>query len=645
MQGNPDLNSNLMKSLSSAYLPPPPAQILSSEQAKLPTADALQEASQIEGQSAKSKRSKRRSSTTEELILPLTTPPHSITRSNNEASTSTRKRNQTTPTLSQSRSKSNQNPISPQYSSPNTSMSELPPVKPLNKKQSKIPQPTFTVTKPKQAPVPIQIHQTTNITLNPPRPQTPEPAKEEDEDFELPSPGSMPEIVFDCGSKPPFSYATLIGMAILRGEDRKLTLSQIYSWISNTFRFYRKDELGWQNSIRHNLSLNKAFIKTDKSSDGKGHYWEVVEGHELQFVKGKPGKKIENIKKDVPKKKPQKKSDISGGESEAENGIEANKAKANTSVADEKVISSTPKKQIRSVDYDEKPQIKKSNSVIGLQRCPRGLDSDVDSELDEGLVVDFGQGKPAKKKQLHSISVTDGQSSNMNGFLDFSVGEHSNPNSSIGGFNDSSKFSFTSSFSSVTNFEMSPIRSKDSGPLLEPLTPTSRLASFNQPTFNPPNKTPLRNTTNSTNGLSGISSTQTSKFHNFLKTPITKTRTPNSNSIMKKFWNSPAFIDDFYASPSVQRYAVDRTEMISKRLFGSPETNRSMQGVPDQASGSRSQFYEHSSNFPSGYSDLFGVDIHSVVQRAVEKEKINQQIQGSATREEESMSTDDDMDN
>lgn len=99
--------------------------------------------------------------------------------------------------------------------------------------------------------------------------------------------------VFDIQSsdKPPYSYATLIGMSILSNPDKRLTLSSIYQWISDTFKYYKREDVGWQNSIRHNLSLNKAFIKGEKSKDGKGHYWCIEAGSEDQFLKLKNNKK------------------------------------------------------------------------------------------------------------------------------------------------------------------------------------------------------------------------------------------------------------------------------------------------------------------------------------------------------------------
>jgi hypothetical protein len=75
-------------------------------------------------------------------------------------------------------------------------------------------------------------------------------------------------------------------MAILQADDHCLLLAQIYRWISNSFPFYNLAESGWRNTIRHNLSLNKDFIKIKRPSHypGKGHYWRIKPGHEHQLM-------------------------------------------------------------------------------------------------------------------------------------------------------------------------------------------------------------------------------------------------------------------------------------------------------------------------------------------------------------------------
>ncbi|KAF2731104.1 forkhead box protein J2 [Polyplosphaeria fusca] len=93
----------------------------------------------------------------------------------------------------------------------------------------------------------------------------------------IPEPDQMPPVE-DDGQKPSPSYAQLIGMAILRAPNRQLTLAQIYKWLQDNYAFYRNSqESGWQNSIRHNLSLCKDFYKQERPKDdpGKGHYWVI----------------------------------------------------------------------------------------------------------------------------------------------------------------------------------------------------------------------------------------------------------------------------------------------------------------------------------------------------------------------------------
>ncbi|KAG9324469.1 hypothetical protein KVV02_006613 [Mortierella alpina] len=89
-------------------------------------------------------------------------------------------------------------------------------------------------------------------------------------------------------TKPPFSYASLIAQAINSTPSRKLTLNGIYNHITQHYPYYQLAQNGWQNSIRHNLSLNKAFVKVPRSDSepGKGAFWTIDQSCESQFANG-----------------------------------------------------------------------------------------------------------------------------------------------------------------------------------------------------------------------------------------------------------------------------------------------------------------------------------------------------------------------
>ncbi|KAF2637262.1 hypothetical protein P280DRAFT_363407, partial [Massarina eburnea CBS 473.64] len=87
--------------------------------------------------------------------------------------------------------------------------------------------------------------------------------------------------------KPPHSYAQLIGQAIMSSPDEMLTLANIYDYIKHRYAYFRYTSAGWQNSIRHNLSLNKSFEKIARRTDepGKGMKWKIADSERDDFIK------------------------------------------------------------------------------------------------------------------------------------------------------------------------------------------------------------------------------------------------------------------------------------------------------------------------------------------------------------------------
>eukprot|EP01135_Chromosphaera_perkinsii_P003563 Nk52_evm21s248 gene=Nk52_evmTU21s248 len=92
----------------------------------------------------------------------------------------------------------------------------------------------------------------------------------------------------DPNAKPALSYASLIAQAIHSTSDKKQTLNGIYEWIRQNYPFYKSKDTSWQNSVRHNLSLNKCFTKVPRTAQepGKGGFWMIDPEYANLFVNG-----------------------------------------------------------------------------------------------------------------------------------------------------------------------------------------------------------------------------------------------------------------------------------------------------------------------------------------------------------------------
>ena len=80
--------------------------------------------------------------------------------------------------------------------------------------------------------------------------------------------------------KPNLSYIALISQAINSRPDRRITLKEIYQFIEDTYPYYRFNQSRWQNSVRHNLSLNCCFERLPQHSEpgtrpSKVSYWTI----------------------------------------------------------------------------------------------------------------------------------------------------------------------------------------------------------------------------------------------------------------------------------------------------------------------------------------------------------------------------------
>ena len=70
-------------------------------------------------------------------------------------------------------------------------------------------------------------------------------------------------------------YMEMIAKAFMCSPDKKLLLSNIYSYIQINYADFTSSKMSWRNSVRHNLSVNECFVKSGRSPSGRGYFWSI----------------------------------------------------------------------------------------------------------------------------------------------------------------------------------------------------------------------------------------------------------------------------------------------------------------------------------------------------------------------------------
>ena len=116
----------------------------------------------------------------------------------------------------------------------------------------------------------------------------PKPAKER----KPPKPPRSPSPVYDESKlteeqlrRPQHNYIVLIHEALSNSPTGAMSLPQIYRAMQRRYPYFklRATTVGWQSSVRHNLSQHAAFQKIER--DGKGWMWGLVPGVSIEKEK------------------------------------------------------------------------------------------------------------------------------------------------------------------------------------------------------------------------------------------------------------------------------------------------------------------------------------------------------------------------
>ena len=114
------------------------------------------------------------------------------------------------------------------------------------------------------------------------------------------------DFVYDDGTRPPFTYDSLVGMALCTAPEHTLTAAQVVEWVSQHFSYYKIEDNDnkWKNSIAVHLSKGPSFHKQGLADNGKGCLWRLDEGKMKQYCNSlgkaqqgaKPSTKLEKAR-------------------------------------------------------------------------------------------------------------------------------------------------------------------------------------------------------------------------------------------------------------------------------------------------------------------------------------------------------------
>ncbi|KAL4066026.1 hypothetical protein V8B97DRAFT_1073518 [Scleroderma yunnanense] len=130
------------------------------------------------------------------------------------------------------------------------------------------------------------------------------PLPNEDEYDELPY--KLPAGPYST-TRPDLSYAALIGQAILSSAEHRLTLQEIYDWITIVYPYFKRNETTWMNSIRHVLSTTVCFRKVMRDRSLGRTQWAIWDCDLECFANGNFRKEFCAELREAAKKAPPKK--------------------------------------------------------------------------------------------------------------------------------------------------------------------------------------------------------------------------------------------------------------------------------------------------------------------------------------------------